>query len=58
MMIEKNNLTEVEESKTTAMATIDANSSHDSIPINSSIWPFARDCYCKEDQDEIVIVRN
>ena len=57
MKRKENNLTEIEEYETTAIATIDANSSHDSIPINSSMWPFCCDCYCEEDQDEIVMMR-
>ena len=55
---QENKLTEVEEIETTALATIQANSTATSLKVHNSMWPFASECELADDEEEIFFYRN
>jgi len=50
---QENKLTEVEEIETTALATIEANSTATSLKVNNSMWPYVSECSLSDDEEEI-----
>ena len=55
---QENKLTEVEEIETTALATIEANSTATSLEVNNSMWPYVSECSLSDDEEEIFFYRN
>ena len=51
-------LTEVEEIETTALATIEANSTATRLEVNNSMWPYVSECSLSDDEEEIFFYRN
>ena len=55
---QENKLTEVEEIETTALATIEANSTATSLEVNNSMWLYVSECSLSDDGEEIFFYRN